>query len=354
MAASNLTELLSRNLELLKDRRVLILGQLDDSGLIPLLKDCKSAVLIVDDYVSYQNMAALLGQKAGKEASQSCEYKQVRILFGAASRLLETLPKCDTLLMLLTKNKQSTRLLLSKAQPLLEEQGRILLAGANAGGGKSADSLLKEAGSPYKVDSARKCTLFALEPTAPFHALKEPACVSYEGLKLRQHPQVFSYGEVDGGTALLLEALKEQELFGHVLDLGCGCGIVGLSAASKTEVSALSFCDASAEALSLCAQNCRLNGLNKPYEIFASDMLSNAGTYEAICVNPPFHQGLDQNNQAALGMIAKALEHLSSQGSLYLVGNGFLHYETVLREHFPKVEVLRKTSKFTVCKAGSV
>ena len=57
---------------------------------------------------------------------------------------------------------------------------------------------------------------------------------AYRGLNLtfRTDAGVFSRGEVDAGTKLLLEALPE-EMDGEILDLGCGWGIIGISIARK-------------------------------------------------------------------------------------------------------------------------
>ena len=50
---------------------------------------------------------------------------------------------------------------------------------------------------------------------------------SYRGVALsfRTDAGVFSKGEVDTGTRLLLEALPE-EMSGEILDLGCGWGVL--------------------------------------------------------------------------------------------------------------------------------
>ena len=57
---------------------------------------------------------------------------------------------------------------------------------------------------------------------------------SYRGITLsfRTDAGVFSKGEVDTGTRLLLEALP-QEMSGEILDLGCGWGVIGISIARK-------------------------------------------------------------------------------------------------------------------------
>ena len=64
----------------------------------------------------------------------------------------------------------------------------------------------------------------------PQSASREVACVfSYHGNRLtfQTDAGVFSKGELDQGTRLLLDALPE--LTGEVLDLGCGWGAIGIA-----------------------------------------------------------------------------------------------------------------------------
>ena len=53
---------------------------------------------------------------------------------------------------------------------------------------------------------------------------------TYRGIPLtfQTDAGVFSKGEVDTGTRLLLEALPE-EMTGDILDLGCGWGVIGIA-----------------------------------------------------------------------------------------------------------------------------
>ena len=67
--------------------------------------------------------------------------------------------------------------------------------------------------------------------------------------------------------------------------------------------------------------------------------------------NPPFHQGIERTTSPTLDMIAKAKDHLTADGALYLVGNTSLHYEQALQEAFTTVTTLAATTKFTVFKA---
>ena len=73
---------------------------------------------------------------------------------------------------------------------------------------------------------------------------------SYRGVALsfQTDAGVFSKGEVDTGTRLLLEALPE-EMSGEILDLGCGWGIIGISIARKWPGTRVTMADVNTRAL---------------------------------------------------------------------------------------------------------
>ncbi len=354
MSGSALFELLERSLELFKDKSIVIAGDVLDPNLLKLVIKSSRALILLDNFTVYAKMAAMLGQKATAECQQQCDYKHVSVKF-AAAQSLKSAELFDLGLILLSKNKQQTVRLLSLMSRQLKPEGTVFAAGENAGGGKSADKLLSPLGDPFKADSARKCTLFgcAVKNEVPVPA--EPKALEFRKagvtLSLKQDPAVFSTGRVDEGTALLLDALFREDLHGHGLDLGCGCGIVGLTL-YKLGVPKITQCDVSVAALRLTLDNNALNGA-ADIEVLPSDMLSGlAGRkFDFIAVNPPFHQGLDTSRADALFMLKHAKEYLTEGGALYLVGNSFLHYERDLKESFGSVTALRQNPRFSVFKA---
>ena len=83
---------------------------------------------------------------------------------------------------------------------------------------------------------------------------------TYRGIPLtfRTDAGVFSRGEVDTGTRLLLEALPE-EMGGDVLDLGCGWGVIGISVARKWPETRVTMADVNTRALELSRENAKRN-----------------------------------------------------------------------------------------------
>lgn len=123
---------------------------------------------------------------------------------------------------------------------------------------------------------------------------------------------VFSKDHVDTATDLLLNTveIKPKE---HVLDLGCGYGVIGtvLGVSKKATVTMV---DVNERALALAKENADQHKLNATIRLSQGfDALDTM--YDHIVSNPPIRIG--KQNLYAMFETAKA--HLNSQGSLWLV-----------------------------------
>ena len=160
---------------------------------------------------------------------------------------------------------------------------------------------------------------------------------------------VFSKGELDVGTRLLLDALPE--LSGDVLDLGCGWGAIGVAVARANKAARVTMVDVNHRALGLAQDNCRRNGVTA--EVIESDgMAAVMGrTYDAIITNPPIRAG----KQVIYQMFADAAVSLKEGGALYLVirkQQGAESCVKYLKTLFGAVEKLDKSGGFWVLKAS--
>lgn len=403
-----LSVLLQRNQELFAGKKVIFAGEIDDASLLHFAVPSAEATVIVRDFTVAQKMAAMLGQSFTGLPGETIDYKHVHLMYGTAA-LAQSGHSADVICLLLSKSKGATATELAYLTPRLEhnEHSLVLLAGSNAAGGKSADKLLKGHGEVSKLDLARKCTLFALNPDfeQPFalpelalhlnqeqsallsraaqsktlSALQEalqqsalsadallsankalqvqlPAGIAYTAgkdkqtdLRLLQDCAVFSTGKVDTGTWRMLECLKDVKAQGQALDLCCGCGVVGLVLAQAGYT--VSACDLDAAALLLTMLNFHINR-QKLQHLQASDMLSDmAGrTFDLIAVNPPFHKGLQKVSTPAEALFSQASDCLSPAGELLVVGNTFLQYEGQAAKAGYRPEILHKDGAFTVIK----
>ena len=323
MANSPVYELLERNIEIFENAEILIAGDIYDPMTLALVKNAKKATVIVDNYVCAGKMAAMIGQSLDNSFPQVIEHKHVKIIFSDVSSALDKIENVNRLLILLPKNKQQTVKLVM--------------------------------GFVRKIDLARKCTLFKAIYEQDFNTYKAPAAIDVEvmghKLSLNQDSAVFSLGKLDAGTRMLTEALEEVIPQGHALDLGCGCGVVGI-ALLKAGFKNVSFADVSASALALTRDNIEKNGVNEGAEIVASDMLNGHDKYSLIAVNPPFHQGISTTTAPTVNMIMSAKDHLTKDGVFYMVANSHLGYDEVLLENFSKVTIVKNSSTFIVYKAS--
>ena len=139
---------------------------------------------------------------------------------------------------------------------------------------------------------------------------------TYRGvdLRFRTDAGVFSKGEVDTGTRLLLEALPE-EMAGEVLDLGCGWGVIGISIAKKWPGCRVTMADVNLRALELSRENAKMN-LAEAECVESDGMAALEGrTFDAVVTNPPIRAG----KQVIYQMFADAAKSLKPGGALYLV-----------------------------------
>ena len=174
---------------------------------------------------------------------------------------------------------------------------------------------------------------------------------TYRGISLsfRTDAGVFSRGEVDTGTDLLLKALPEN-MSGEILDLGCGWGVIGISIARKWPDTHVTLADINRRALALSRENAERNRA----EVICAEsdgMAAFAGrTFDAVVTNPPIRAG----KQVIYQMFADAAKSLKPGGSLYLVirkQQGAESCMKYLQTLFTNVEKISRSGGFWVLKA---
>ena len=178
-------------------------------------------------------------------------------------------------------------------------------------------------------------------------------CVySYRGLDLsfQTDAGVFSKGEVDTGTRLLLEALPEK-MDGDILDLGCGWGVIGISIAKNWPETRVTMADVNTRALDLSRENAKRNRAEVTC-VESDGMAALEGqTFDAVVTNPPIRAG----KQVIYKMFADAAKSLKLGGALYLVirkQQGAESCVKYLQTIYGNVEKLVKSGGFWVLKAS--
>lgn len=189
---------------------------------------------------------------------------------------------------------------------------------------------------------------YTADPTSESRPV--PCAFPYRGhgLNFMTDAGVFSKGELDVGSRLLLDAIPA--LSGDVLDLGCGWGAIGIAIAKANKNARVTMADVNHRALDLCRANCARNGVTA--EVIESDGMAEVlgRKFDAIVTNPPIRAG----KQVIYKMFADAAVSLNKGGALYLVirkQQGAESCVKYLKTLFNEVEKLDKSAGFWVLKA---
>ncbi|MBQ2930349.1 MAG: class I SAM-dependent methyltransferase [Clostridia bacterium] len=189
---------------------------------------------------------------------------------------------------------------------------------------------------------------YTADPTSESNPV--PCAFPYRGhgLNFMTDAGVFSKGELDVGSRLLLDALPA--FTGDVLDIGCGWGAIGVAVAKANKNAKVTMVDVNRRALDLCRQNCQRNGVTA--EVIESDGMAEVmgRKFDAIVTNPPIRAG----KQVIYKMFADAAQSLNLDGALYLVirkQQGAESCVKYLKTLFNEVEKLDKSGGFWVLKA---
>lgn len=125
---------------------------------------------------------------------------------------------------------------------------------------------------------------------------------------------VFSKDRFDYGTRVLLNSVDIDKLFGNVLDLGCGLGVVGIILGTFNKGINIDMVDINERAIDLAKNNLVLN--NVKANVFVSDIYSNIDNkYDFIITNPPIRAG----KNVIRGFLLGSYDYLKDDGILYFV-----------------------------------
>jgi 16S rRNA (guanine1207-N2)-methyltransferase len=334
---SNPSQLLQRNEALFHGKNILVAGNMDDSYPIHLQSLTNSSTFCFSDYRHFNEINDQLTESTCVFTDNYQGDKTFNLL-----------------LIFIPKAKKEVQYLLANLTPHLQQGAPIILVGEKKCGIKSAGNLL----TPYAtnvntIDSARHCSLLYCELSHEVAMFKQsdwiktyPIKINEITLQICSLPGVFSHGELDKGSELLLQNLPAK-LSGSLLDFGCGAGVIGCYIKKRFPDLEIDMVDINAYALASAKLSMINNKLNA--SVFASNVFSNIDKkYNTLLSNPPFHSGKQTNYVAAEAFINQSPNYLKAKGTFSIVANKFLRYEPLLEKSYTNITTSQQNNKFKV------
>ncbi|MBW3140608.1 methyltransferase [Ferrimonas balearica] len=261
--------------------------------------------------------------------------------------------QADAAILRIPKAREQLRYLAALACAVLPQGAPVYLVGENKGGIRSAGKTVAPfLGNCGKLASGNHCQLLEGHTQSDQALDMAQWWLPYEvstpdgPLSLASLPGVFSHGELDEGTELLLQHLPEHPV-GRVLDFGCGDGVIGAFLARRNPAIELEMVDINAMALAASQQTLAQNGLTG--KVYPSNGLSGVeGQFDLIVSNPPFHHGATQTFDTARQFIRDAAKALKPGGQLIIVANHHLPYGDDFAHVFGRVQIVAANNKFKI------
>lgn len=160
---------------------------------------------------------------------------------------------------------------------------------------------------------------------------------------------LFSPRTIDEGSAMLIDQMDVQKT-DTVLDIGCGCGVIGLVAAKLAPEGKVHLIDKDFVAIDYARKNARGNKLTN-CEIYLSNGFSAVPNiqFDVIVSNIPAKVG----DEMLTILLEDAKSHLKVGGKLYVVTiSGLREYiKRKFKEVFGNYEKLKQGKTYTIALA---
>jgi 16S rRNA (guanine1207-N2)-methyltransferase len=266
---------------------------------------------------------------------------------------IERMKEAKSAIVFLPKSKAFINMTLALVSKMVEEGGTVVLAGTNDGGIRSAKAAYEKYVGPVSEKIVGNHSALYVGKNARLGADKKiedflsfsPVAAAGVTIEAANLPGVFSTGELDEGTKLLLEKIPYDKK--KILDVGCGAGVIGAIYKKKKPQSDVTMSDQSKLAVMASKKTLEKNGIEG--NVIESDVFESIeGAFDLILCNPPFHTGISTDYSFIERFSRGAKKHLNRGGEIWLVANSFLPYKETLERHIGPTEMVVDTKKFRV------
>jgi 16S rRNA (guanine1207-N2)-methyltransferase len=259
----------------------------------------------------------------------------------------------------LPRSRDAMVLALHAIASMCQPGAPVLVYGANDEGIKGAKKRLEAVVGTTSVLEARShCRVLMarlpevpnpdLRPDLTDWAIRQSLALPSGEVELISYPGVFAKGRLDAATSLFLANLPDPPVGGHVLDFGCGIGVIGAELLRRVPDLQLQCLDADA----MAARAARENLPGALVRCGASWSALPAYTrYDRIVSNPPIHRGKDRDYTVLKRLIEGAPARLLDQGELWLVVQRQVAVYDTLQQEFSFVDLVTETPRFSVWSA---
>lgn len=163
---------------------------------------------------------------------------------------------------------------------------------------------------------------------------------------------VFSKGDIDFGSRLLIENFEEPAVPGGLLDVGTGYGPIGITLAKTFQGRPVTMVDINERAVGLARENAAANHVK--VTVLQSDLFECVSdNYAAILSNPPIRAG----KKVVHHIFEKAYDYLMLNGELWIViqkKQGAPSAIKALEERFQEVAIVMKKKGYYIIKAKKI
>ena len=161
-------------------------------------------------------------------------------------------------------------------------------------------------------------------------------------------PGVFSADGIDPASALLAQVLPE-DLGSCVADLGAGWGYLSAEVLTRSSVHELHVLEADYVALTCARAN--LSDPRAQFHWTDAATWQPKAAFDTVVMNPPFHTSRAADASLGQAFIDAAARILKPSGTLWMVANRHLPYETALRTAFREGDELAGDGRFKLFRA---